>query len=123
MREAIAGRKPLAFVYSGAARVVHPHRLGVSAAGKTLLRAWEVSKAGALTGGNVPGEPARPACRQTDPAGGQWKLYSLAKFRAPRVLFENAPFPQAPGYTPADKALRTLLAEVPYQAQQPPHKD
>ena len=88
-----------------------------------LLRAWEVSKAGALTGGNVPGEPARPACRQTDPAGGQWKLYSLAKLRAPRVLFENAPFPQAPGYTPADKALRTLLAEVPYQAQQPPYKD
>ena len=45
---------------------------------------------------------------------GQWKLYDVQKVRAPRPLPASAPFPIAPGYTPADKALRTLLAEVPY---------
>ena len=99
LRGAIAGRQPVAFDYHGQERVVHPHRLGISATGKTLLRAWEVSKAGAPTG--------------------QWKLYDLRKLRAPRPLPASAPFPIAPGYTPADKALRTLLAEVPYDIQTP----
>ncbi len=99
IRDAIAGRQPVAFDYHGQERVVHPHRLGISATGKTLLRAWEVSKAGAPTG--------------------QWKLYDVRKVRAPRPLPASAPFPIAPGYTPADKALRTLLAEVPYDSQTP----
>lgn len=99
IRGAIARRQPVAFNYQGAERVVHPHRLGISATGKTLLRAWEVSKAGAVTG--------------------QWKLYDVRKVRAPRPLPAPAPFPIAPGYTPSDKALRTLLAEVPYEDTAP----
>lgn len=90
---AIRGRRPIAFDYSGVARVALPHRLGASAAGngKTLVRAWEVTRGGAPTG--------------------QWKLYDLAKIRDPRLL-PGAPFAPAPGYTPTDRAIPAPTAEV-----------
>ncbi len=91
---AIRGRRPVAFVYNGVARVAHPHRLGPSAAGngKVLVRAWEVSRGGEATG--------------------TWKLYDVAKISAPRLL-PGAPFAPAPGYTPADRAIPAPSAEVP----------
>lgn len=93
LRAAIASRAAVAFTYSGVARVALPHRLGPSAAGngKTLLRAWEVTRGGAPTG--------------------QWKLYDVAKIRAPRLL-PGAPFAPAPGYTPADRAIPAPTAEI-----------
>lgn len=91
---AIRGRRPIAFDYSGVARVAHPHRMGASAAGngKVLVRAWEVTRGGAPSG--------------------QWKLYDLAKVSAPRLL-PGAPFAPAPGYTPRDRAIPAPTAEVP----------
>ncbi len=91
---AIASRAAVGFVYSGVSRVALPHRLGASAAGngKTLVRAWEVTRGGAPTG--------------------QWKLYDVAKVRDPRPL-PGAPFAPAPGYTLADKAIPEPTAEVP----------
>lgn len=93
LRAAIASRAAVAFVYSGVSRVALPHRLGASAAGngKTLVRAWEVTRGGAPTG--------------------QWKLYDAAKISDPRLL-PGAPFAPAPGYTPADRAIPAPTAEV-----------
>ena len=90
---AIRGRRPVAFEYSGVARVAHPHRLGSSAAGngKTLVRCWEVTRGGAPTG--------------------QWKLFDVAKIRAPRLL--PGTFEPAPGYTPRDRAIPSPELEIP----------
>ena len=90
---AIRGRRPVAFVYNGVSRVALPHRMGSSAAGngKTLVRCWEVTRGGAPTG--------------------QWKLFDVAKIRAPRLL-PGAPFAPAPGYTPTDRAIPAPSAEV-----------
>lgn len=97
LRAAIASRAAVAFDYSGVSRVALPHRLGASAAGngKTLVRAWEVTRGGAPTG--------------------QWKLYDAAKISAPRLL-PGAPFAPAPGYTPRDRAIPAPTAEVPCAA-------
>lgn len=97
LRGAIASRAAVAFTYAGVSRVALPHRLGASAAGngKTLVRAWEVTRGGAPTG--------------------QWKLYDLAKISDPRPL-PGAPFAPAPGYTPADRAIPAPTAEVPCAA-------
>lgn len=94
LRAAIASRAAVGFVYSGVSRVALPHRLGPSAAGngKTLVRAWEVTRGGAPTG--------------------QWKLYDAAKVSDPRLL-PGAPFAPAPGYTPRDRAIPAPTAEVP----------
>ena len=91
---AIRGRRPVAFVYNGVSRVAHPHRLGASAAGngKTLVRAWEVTRGGEATG--------------------TWKLFDVAKIRAPRLL-PGAPFAPAPGYTPRDRAIPAPDLEIP----------
>lgn len=94
LRAAIAARAAVAFTYSGVARVALPHRMGPSAAGngKTLVRCWEAARGGAPTG--------------------QWKLFDVAKIRAPRLL-PGAPFAPAPGYTPRDRAIPAPSAEVP----------
>ena len=94
LRAAIAARAAVAFTYAGVSRVALPHRMGPSAAGngKTLVRCWEAARGGAPTG--------------------QWKLYDVAKIRAPRLL-PGAPFAPAPGYTPADRAIPAPTAEVP----------
>lgn len=93
LRAAIASRAAVAFTYSGVSRVALPHRMGPSAAGngKTLVRCWEVTRGGAPTG--------------------QWKLFDVAKIRAPRPL-PGAPFTPAPGYTPRDRAIPEPTAEV-----------
>ena len=90
---AIAGRRPVAFVYNGVSRVAHPHRLGASAAGngKTLVRCWEVSRGGEATG--------------------TWKLFDVGKAEGARLL--PGTFAPAPGYTPADRAIPAPTAEVP----------
>lgn len=94
LRAAIASRAAVGFVYSGVSRVALPHRLGPSAAGngKTLVRAWEVTRGGEPTG--------------------QWKLFDVAKIRDPRPL-PGAPFAPAPGYTPRDRVFPAPTAEVP----------
>ena len=91
---AIRGRRPVAFEYNGVSRVAHPHRLGPSVAknGKVLVRCWEVTRGGAPTG--------------------QWKLFDVAKIRAPRLL-PGAPFAPAAGYTPADRAIPKPELEIP----------
>lgn len=95
--EAIEARRVLAFTYHDAPRTVQPHRLGTSATGKTLLRAYELTKAGTPSN--------------------QWKLYNLAKISGLSPTGETFPAP-APGYTPADKALPTVRAEVPYTEEE-----
>ena len=91
---AIRGRRPIAFDYSGVARVAHPHRLGPSVAknGKVLVRCWEVSRGGEATG--------------------TWKLFEVGKASAPRLL-PGAPFAPAPGYTPRDRAIPKPELEIP----------
>lgn len=82
LRAAIAARAAVGFTYAGVSRVALPHRMGPSAAGngKTLVRAWEAARGGAPTG--------------------QWKLYDVAKIRAPRLL-PGAPFAPPPAIPPA----------------------
>lgn len=94
LRAAIASRAAVAFAYSGVSRVALPHRLGPSAAGngKTLVRAWEVSRGGEATG--------------------TWKLFEVGKISDPRLL-PGAPFAPAPGYTPADRAIPKPELEIP----------
>ena len=89
---AIAGRRPVAFVYNGVSRVAHPHRLGPSVAknGKVLVRCWEVSRGGEATG--------------------TWKLFEVGKASAPRLL--PGTFEPAPGYTPRDRAIPAPSAEI-----------
>ncbi len=93
LRAAIAARAAVGFTYAGVSRVALLHRMGPSAAGngKTLVRAWEVTRGDAPTG--------------------QWKLYDAAKIRDPRLL-PGAPFAPAPGYTPRDRAIPAPTAEV-----------
>ena len=43
---------------------------------------------------------------------GQWKLFDVAKIRAPRLL-PGAPFAPAAGYTPRDRAIPAPSAEIP----------
>ena len=90
---AIRGRRPVAFDYSGVARVAHPHRMGPSAAGngKTLVRCWEVTRGGEATG--------------------TWKLFEVGKASAPRLL--PGTFEPAPGYTPRDRAIPEPEEEIP----------
>ena len=90
---AIRGRRPVAFVYSGVARVAHPHRLGASAAGngKTLVRCWEVSRGGEATG--------------------TWKLFEVGKASGAALL--PGSFSPAAGYTPRDRAIPKPEVEVP----------
>ena len=90
---AIRGRRPIAFDYSGVARVAHPHRMGASAAGngKVLVRCWEV--------------------RRGDAATGTWKLFEVGKASAPRLL--PGTFEPAPGYTPRDRAIPKPELEIP----------
>ena len=96
---AIASRTVIAFTYHGTTRTVQPHRLGRSKASphKTLLRAYELTK------------HASPS--------NTWKLYDLQKIS--NLTLTPTTFPQnAPGYTPTDKALSSLLAEVPYTEEE-----
>jgi hypothetical protein len=96
---AIASRIVIAFTYHGTTRTVQPHRLGLSKASphKTLLRAYELTKNAS--------------------SSNTWKLYDLQKISnltlTPATFLQNAP-----GYTPTDKALSTLLAEVPYTEEE-----
>ena len=94
---AIRGRRPVAFVYSGVARVAHPHRLGPSVAknGKTLVRCWEVSRGGEATG--------------------TWKLFEVGKASGARLL--DWTFSPAPGYTPRDRAIPAPEEEIPAATQ------
>ena len=95
---AIATRTCLAFTYHGSPRIVQPHRLGLSKNTQNiLLRAYEITKNGAPSN--------------------TWKLYDLQKIA--NLTLTPATFPQnAPGYTPTDKALSSLLAEVPYTEEE-----
>ena len=89
---AIRGRRPIAFNYSGVARVAHPHRLGPSAAknGKVLVRAWEVSRGGERSG--------------------TWKLFEVGKASGATLL--PGSFSPAAGYTPRDRAIPKPTAEI-----------
>ena len=95
---AITTRTVIAFTYHGSPRTVQPHRLGIAKNTQNiLLRAYETTKNGA------PSET--------------WKLYDLQKIS--NLTLTTAHFPQnAPGYTPTDKALSSLLAEVPYTEEE-----
>ena len=95
---AITTRTVIAFTYHGTARIVQPHRLGIAKTTQNiLLRAYEITKNGA------PSET--------------WKLYDLSKIS--NLTLTPIHFPQnAPGYTPTDKALSSLLAEVPYTEEE-----
>ncbi|MBR5591978.1 MAG: hypothetical protein IKW38_05525 [Kiritimatiellae bacterium] len=92
---AITTRTVIAFTYHGTPRIVQPHRLGIAKTTQNiLLRAYEITKNGAPSN--------------------TWKLYDLSKIA--NLTLTTATFPQnAPGYTPTDKALSSLLAEVPYK--------
>ena len=89
---AIRGRRPIAFNYSGVARVAHPHRLGPSVAknGKVLVRSWEVSRGGEATG--------------------RWKLFEVGKASGATLL--PGSFSPAAGYTPRDRAIPAPSTEI-----------
>ena len=95
---AITTRTVISFTYHGTPRTVQPHRLGIAKNTQNiLLRAYELTKNGA------PSET--------------WKLYDLQKIS--NLTLTTAHFPKnAPGYTPTDKALSSLLAEVPYTEEE-----
>lgn len=89
---AIEHYHPLTFSYHDAPRLVHPHRLGISSTDALVLRAWEVSKAGA---------PSRT-----------WKLYRLDKISQCDAV-SNETFSLQPTHNPvADKAIKEILLEV-----------
>ena len=95
---AITTRTVIAFTYHGSPRTVQPHRLGIAKNTQNiLLRAYELTKNGAPSN--------------------TWKLYDLSKIA--NLTLTTSHFPQnAPGYTPTDKALSSLFAEVPYTEEE-----
>lgn len=89
---AIKNRELIAFTYSGIARVVQPAAVGISRAGKNVLRCYQTQ------GGHVT-------------AGHDWELCEIAlmtNLRTTGQTFADSP----PGYKRGDKGLTTIYAEL-----------
>ena len=86
---AIRKRRCVAFTYHGRRRFVEPQTVGVSTAGKLILRGYE----------------------RTETAGAL-KLFELPKMV--RLHLTRASFPKArPGHNPHDSAMSPIIASLP----------
>lgn len=90
---AIVSRSTIAFWYDGHLRVVEPHRLGLSAKGEYILRAYQ-------TGGTSSSGVAEG-----------WRLFQLAKMS--NLSVETTTFVGVrQGFTAFDRAMVTVLASL-----------
>lgn len=90
--EAIQNRKVLSFTYSGIARVVEPHAVGVSRAGNEVLRCYQTQGGHATT-------------------GHEWDLCEISKLS--KLAFTGQHFVgERPGYRRGDKHMKTIYAEL-----------
>ena len=89
---AIHAYKVLSFTYSGIARVVEPHAVGISLAGNDVLRCYQTH------GGHI--KPSH-----------EWDLCEISKIsnlRETGDVFANA----QPGYRKGDKGMTRIYAEL-----------
>lgn len=92
LTRAIQLREVLAFTYSGLARIVEPHAVGVSRAGNPVLRCYQVQ------GGHVT-------------PGHEWDLCEISRISnlgTTGELFAG----QRPGYRRGDRHMVTIFAEL-----------
>lgn len=89
---AIRRRQRLSLVYEGFERVVEPHAVGLSRAGNSVMRAYQVR------GGS-----------SSETEG--WKLLRLDGIQSPQYLEENSLAPR-PGYQKGDKGMIRIEAEL-----------
>ncbi|MBO0341014.1 WYL domain-containing protein [Flagellimonas profundi] len=90
--EAIENQKIIEFDYDGYSRTVEPHCLGVSTAGNTVLRAYQVD--GFSSSGRM-----------------GWKLYDLNNADGLEILTETFNGPRD-GYNPDDKAMDEIICAL-----------
>jgi hypothetical protein len=89
---AIQSREYLSFSYSGLQRVVQPAAVGISTAGKDVLRCFQTE------GGHIA-------------SGHDWDLFELSKIsnlKATGTSFTNNP----PGYRRGDKGMTRIYAQL-----------
>lgn len=93
---AVNDRQILAFDYDGKPRLVEPHALGLNKKDQLVLRAFQV------TGDSATASQA-------------WKLFTVDKMEnlSSVALASQAP---RPGYKAGDRAMSTILAELPEAA-------
>jgi predicted DNA-binding transcriptional regulator YafY len=99
VEDAVKDRKVLAFDYDGKPRLVEPHAVGTNKKGDSVLRGFQV------TGDSATNSTA-------------WKLFTLEKIENLSVVALTSQAPR-PGYKAGDKAMVTILAELPEPAPQP----
>lgn len=90
--EAIENQNIIEFEYNGEPRVVEPHCLGVSTAGNTVLRAYQID--GYSSSGKM-----------------GWKLYDLNNADGLEILDETFDGPRD-GYNPNDKAMDEIICAL-----------
>ena len=89
---AIKNRQVLTFTYSGLARVVEPHAVGVSTAGNQILRCFQTS------GRHVT-------------AGHEWDLCTLSGINALAANGDSF-VGERPGYKRGDRGMTQIYAEL-----------
>ncbi|AMM13413.1 hypothetical protein AX768_04080 [Burkholderia sp. PAMC 28687] len=89
---AINKRQVLSMTYSGLARVVEPHAVGLSTAGKHVLRCFQTS------GGHIN-------------AGHDWDLFALSDIEVLAPTGESFVGPR-PGYKRGDRHMIEIYAEL-----------
>lgn len=92
LADAIRARKYISFTYSGLAREAQPAALGVSRAGKDVLRCYQTA------GGHIT-------------PGHEWDLCELSKIQDLKVLEKDFPV-NPPGYRTGDKHMLHIYAEL-----------
>ena len=90
--DAVRNRKVLSFTYSGYARVVEPHAVGVSRTGKDVLRCFQTQ------GGHV-----KP--------GHEWDFCEISKLSDVAATGQHF-VGERPGYSRGDKHMTTIYAEL-----------
>lgn len=92
IHRAIIGRKVVGFSYYGTFRIVEPYCLGVSRAGRIVLRAYQISGGGS----------------ETDSG---WRLFDVGKatgFRSTGKKFKET----RPEFNPVDSQMREIYCTV-----------
>ena len=79
--------------YSGFSRIVEVHAVGISTAGNTVMRVWQVR------GGSVHNEPVG------------WKMMKLDEAASVALTDEKSQAPR-PGYKPGDKGMQRIVCEL-----------
>lgn len=94
LSQALEARQLFGFNYNDSPRIVEPHALGLNAKGEMVLRGYQ-------TNGDTPG----------------WKLFVLEKAEVITVLETPSEAPR-PGYKAGDKAMVTILSQLPEPVEQ-----